>query len=59
MKTITILQFHAEKCDDETSNIDVGDDDVYEYNTYLKTRPASLELNAIEMVIRVAKKYEK
>lgn len=59
MKTITISQFHAEKCNDDTSNVDVADDDAYEYNTYLKTRPASLELNAIEMVLRVAKKYEK
>lgn len=54
-----ILQFHAEKCNDKCTIEADEADDVYEYNTYLKTRPASLELNAIEMIIRVAEKYDK
>lgn len=51
-------QFHAEKCDDCVIE-EANDGDVHEFKTYLKTRPASLELNAIEMIIRVAKKYER
>lgn len=52
-----MLQFHAEKCD-ESIEADPSDD-VYEYKTYLKTRPSSLEINAIEMVTRFAIKYRR
>lgn len=52
-------QFHAEKCDEcKHENID-DDDDVYEYISYLKRRPASLELDAVEMVTRVVQKYDR
>lgn len=54
----SIQQFHAEKCDDCVIE-EANDGDVHEFKTYLKTRPASLELNAIKMIIRVAKKYER
>lgn len=33
--------------------------DVHEFKTYLQTRPAHLEVNAIEMVVRLAEKYDK
>lgn len=52
-----LIAFHAEKCD-ESIEIDPSDD-VYEYKTYLKTRPSSLEINAIEMITRFAVKYRR
>lgn len=61
-------QFHAEKCNgneghcavDENGNeIDEVVGDVHEFKTYLQTRPAYLEVNAIEMVTRLAEKYER
>lgn len=53
-------QFHAEKCNDCCENGSEPDEgDVHEFKTYLKTRPASLEINAIEMITRIAQKYER
>lgn len=57
MRSIFFQQFHAEKCDDCT--IEADDGDVHEFKTYLKTRPATLELKAIEMITRVAQKYKR
>lgn len=58
----SIVQFHAEKrndanqCADDMNN---NQCDVYDYATYLNTRPSSLELNAIEMITRLAQKYDR
>lgn len=54
---LIFLKFHAEKCDGGTIDPDGGD--VHEFKTYLKTRPSSLELKAIEMIARVAQKYDR
>lgn len=48
-------QFHAEKCDDSDDLTVNGD--VREFKTYLKTRPAALEIRAIEMISKIAQKY--
>ncbi|XP_031619102.1 uncharacterized protein LOC116338156 [Contarinia nasturtii] len=55
--TNALVAFHAEKCDDECCDVDENNGDIHDFKTYLKTRPASLELNAIEMITRVAQKY--
>lgn len=52
------IQFHAEKCD-ECKHDGTDEDDVYEYISYLKSRPASIEIDAIEMVTRVVQKYDR
>lgn len=41
------------------NGVDSDDGDVHEFKTYLKTRPASLETRAIEMITRVAQKYDR
>lgn len=56
------FQFHAEKCGENDEACIAGannDDDVHEFKTYLKTRPASLELRAIKMITQIAQKYDK
>lgn len=58
------IQFHAEKRNDDTDqcaadDINNNQYDVYEYATYLNTRPARLELNAIDMILRLAQKYDR
>lgn len=66
-KFLFSLQFHAEKCDenksdclvDENANNNRANGDVHEFETYLQTRPASLEVTAIEMVTRLAQKYDR
>lgn len=61
-KLIAFTQFHAEKCAVSGENVvekSYDNGDVYEYETYLKTRPSTLELNAIELVTRVAEKYDR
>lgn len=58
-KKLVFIKFHAEKCDGEDSSTESDGGDVHEFKTYLKTRPSSLELKAIEMITRVAQKYDR
>lgn len=47
-------------CDGATPNAeDLGDVNPLEYDSYLKIRPAKLELDAIEFVAETAVKYDK
>lgn len=58
------IQFHAEICGGSSMSASemsyfLGDANPLEYETYLKTRPATLELNAIDLIGRISAKYEK
>lgn len=58
------FQFHAEICGGTSLSANdlsyfLGDANPVEYETYLKTRPATLELNAVDLIARIAVKYEK
>ena len=54
------FQFHAEICpEEEQSNPDEIDKSVTrKYATYLKTRPATFELDAIDLVLEFSQKFK-
>lgn len=52
--TDSVLAFHAE-LDDQIPM--TNNDDPVQYGTFLRTRPASMEINAIKLIIELAKKY--
>ncbi|XP_014216348.2 uncharacterized protein LOC106645092 [Copidosoma floridanum] len=52
----SVLAFHAELDVDDVSNKTNGDP--YDYETFLATRPATMEVNALKMIAKLCSEYK-